>query len=148
MDKYKYLVLVFIMCAVTIVKAQGDETAAKNSLFYYSGYLGKSDKVEFNLQLTKLKVSGSYILEESGALFIFNGRMATDKSGLGVLIYTESNEYVASMEAKFISDENNFAKEIKGIWRGADGQSTLPIALKKVAELAYSSDRIPVNLSD
>lgn len=148
MNTYKYLVLVFMICGVTTLKAQGEETAAKNSLFYYSGYLGKSDKVEFNLQLTKLKVSGSYILEESGDLFIFNGRMATDKSGLGILIYTESNEYVASMEAKLISDENNFAKEIKGIWKRADGRITLPIALKKVAELADSSDEIPSNLSD
>lgn len=148
MSKYKYLLLVFMTCAITIVNAQVEDIAARNSLFYYSGYLGKSDKVEFNLQLNKYQVSGSYILEESGELFIFSGRMATDKSGLGVLIYSETNEYVASMEATLISDENNFAKEIKGIWKRADGKLTLPITLKKVAELASRMNDSSNNLSD
>ena len=140
MDKYKYFFLVFMICGFSLVQAQVDEASPKNSLFYYCGYLGKTDKVEFNLQLTQLKVSGSYILEHSGELFVFRGRIATDKSGIGVLI--------ASMEASLLSDENDFAREINGLWKSADGISVLPVTLKKVAELAQMQLETSSNVGD
>ncbi|MEM9857371.1 MAG: hypothetical protein AAF843_08450 [Bacteroidota bacterium] len=148
MDKYKYFLLVFMICGFSLAQAQVDEASPKNSLFYYSGYLGKTDKVEFNLQLTQLKVSGSYILEQSGELFVFSGRMATDKSGIGVLIYTDDNKYIASMEASLLSDENDFAREINGLWKSADGISVLPVTLKKVAELAQMQVETPSDVGD
>ncbi|MEM7109414.1 MAG: hypothetical protein AAF519_14405 [Bacteroidota bacterium] len=148
MKKSKYVLLALMLCACTYANAQVEELGTQNSLFYYSGYLGKSDKLEFNLQLSKLSVSGSYILEKSGDLFIFKGRMATDKSGLGVRIYTDENDYVASVEAKFISTNDDFAKEINGVWKSADGLTTLPIFLKKVAELASQRLDDDYNLAD
>ena len=116
MDKYKYFFLVFMICGFSLVQAQVDEASPKNSLFYYCGYLGKTDKVEFNLQLTQLKVSGSYIL--------------------------------ASMEASLLSDENDFAREINGLWKSADGISVLPVTLKKVAELAQMQLETSSNVGD
>ncbi|MEM6524860.1 MAG: hypothetical protein AAF693_13740 [Bacteroidota bacterium] len=148
MKKSKYALLVVMFCAFSAVNAQVEELSAKNSLFYYSGYLGKTEKLEFNLQLSQLKVSGSYILEQTGELFIFRGRMATDKSGFGVLVYTDNDDYVASMEAKLISTDNDFAKEINGVWKSADGLRILPISLKKVAELATQSTGSTIHFGD
>lgn len=141
MNKYfKYLALVLLVSLSKYVSAQVEEIGSKNSLFYYSGTLGKAGEVEFNLQMDEPEVSGSYIVEKTGDWFLFNGRLSPDKDAMGVLVYSESNEYVASIEAYFVSDENSFAKEINGVWKSADGRVRRPINLKKVAELAATAN--------
>ena len=141
MNKYfKYLVLVLLVSLSKYVSAQVEEVATKNSLFYYSGTFGKAGEVEFNLQMDELAVSGSYIIEKTGDWFLFNGRMSPDKDAIGVLVFNEGNEYVASIEAYFLSDENSFAKEINGVWKSADGKVRRSINLKKVAELAATAN--------
>lgn len=119
-----------------MVRAQYDDASTSNRMFYYSGFFGGTEKVEFNLQINGVAVSGSYIIERTGGLFTFSGRMASDKSGIGLIIFDEENEYVATIEAKMISEDNNFAKEIKGKWKSADGKKQIGLSLKKVAELA------------
>ncbi|WP_143399342.1 hypothetical protein [Fulvivirga sp. M361] len=116
--------------------AQDDENGSQNSLFYYSGTIGEVQKVEFNLQVTGLVITGSYILEKTGDLFLFNGRMNAEKSDMGIRIYNQNNVYIASMEASLFSDTDNFAKTIKGIWRSADLKEEFDVGLTKQAELA------------
>lgn len=132
----RYMILLIVSVAWQCSIAQGEDNGLKNSLFYYSGAIGKVQQVEFNLRVTGLVVSGSYIFENTGDLFLFNGRMNADKSEMGVLIYNEDNVYIASMEASLVSDEDDFAKEIKGLWRSADNKENHPVSLKKQAELA------------
>ncbi|UII30273.1 hypothetical protein LVD17_18430 [Fulvivirga ulvae] len=125
-----------LMLNVSAVMAQYDEAGATSRMFYYSGHLGSSEKVEFNLQINGPTVSGSYIIERTGGLFTFSGRMASDKSGIGLIIFDEENQFIATIEAKLISEDNNFAKEIKGRWKSSDGKRQVNLNLKKVAELA------------
>ncbi len=145
---YKYLALLLLVFLSEYVCAQEEERGSKNSLFYYSGTLGKMGEVEFNLQMNGLMVSGSYIIEKTGDWFLFNGRMATDKSGIGVLVYDDQNDYTASIEAVFTSDENSFAREINGVWKSADGRKKLPLNLKKVAELAATGNADEKHMGD
>ncbi|MBL6449517.1 hypothetical protein JMN32_24610 [Fulvivirga sp. 29W222] len=119
-----------------MANAQYDEVGTTNHMFYYSGHLGITEKVEFNLQLNGPTVSGSYIIERTGVLFTFSGRMASDKSGIGLIIFDEENQFIATIEAKLISEDNNFAKEIKGRWKSSDGKRQVNLNLKKIAELA------------
>ncbi len=116
--------------------AQNEEQGTTNSLFYYSGTLGSHDKVELNFQMNGYAVSGSYILLNSGDLYVFKGRLAVDKSGVGLLVYDDKNNYVAAVEAKIVSVDIDFAKEIKGVWKSANGKVKQTLSLKKVAELA------------
>lgn len=128
-----FLTLGLVMSSVA--QAQYEEQEAANSRFYYSGYAG-SEKIEFNLQVDGLLVYGSYIVKSTGDLYIFRGRLSSDRTGLGVLIFDEKDQYVASLEAKLISEEYSFAREIRGKLKYADGKKITPIALTKTAELA------------
>lgn len=143
--KKHFFPLVLILWVVGISQgfAQIEEQGTTNSLFYYSGTLGSYDKVELNFQMNGYAVSGSYILLNSGDLFVFKGRMAVDKSGVGLLVYDDKNNYVASVEAKIVSVDIDFAKEIKGVWKSANGKVKQTLALKKVAELASIDEPDP-----
>ncbi|GAA0891076.1 hypothetical protein GCM10009122_07550 [Fulvivirga kasyanovii] len=125
-----------LLLVTNISVAQYDEVGATNRMFYYSGHLGNTEKVEFNLQINGPTVSGSYIVERTGGLYTFSGRMASDKSAIGLIIFDEENQFIATIEAKLISEDNNFAKEIKGRWKSSDGKRQVNLNLKKVAELA------------
>ena len=117
-------------------EAQYDDNNAVSRMYYYSGHFGSTEKVEFNLQITGATVSGSYIVERTGGLFTFSGRMASDRGAVGLIIFNEDNEFVATIEASLVSEDNNFAKELKGRWKSSDGKKQLTVSLKKVAELA------------
>jgi hypothetical protein len=139
----KYLlsfILIWFVAGISQSFAQVDEQAETNSLFYYTGTLGSNDKIELNLQFNAHNVSGSYILVTTGDLFVFKGRLAIDKSGVGLLVYDESNIYVASIEAKVISEDVDFGREIKGVWKAANGKRSLNLTLKKIAELAKAEN--------
>lgn len=125
-----------LFCAITSASAQVDEIEPSRGLYYYSGSIGDNDKVEFNLQFNGNMVSGSYIIESSGDMFVFNGRMGLERQGIGVLVYNSNNIFVASIEAKFVSTENNFGKMLNGNWKSADGKEQRNLKLKKVAEFA------------
>ena len=131
-----------LILSSTVVKAQVEEVETSRGLYYYSGFIGDNDKIEFNLQFSGLVVSGSYIIERTGDMFVFNGRMGLDRKGIGVLVYNANNVFVASIEAAFINEENNFGKMLKGQWKSADGKSLKNIRLKKVAEFASGATQI------
>ena len=113
--KAKFLLfsLLFLCLGAIDSLGQVEEVGASNSLFYYTGSLGTNEQLEFNMQLNGHAISGSCILVTSGNLYVIKGRLAADKSGMGVLVYDESDQFIASVEAKVISDEFDFAKEIK-----------------------------------
>ena len=117
------------------VLAQIEEEESKKSLFYYSGKLGAASNIQLSLQLKGLVSSGSYILDDNGDFFTFEGRLTFDKSGLGLRVFDEENNYIASIEAQVLSQEENFGKEIEGIWRGVDGKLQR-LKLTKIAEFA------------
>ncbi|WP_157494119.1 hypothetical protein [Fulvivirga imtechensis] len=118
--------------------AQFEEEEAKNSLFYYSGYAG-DEKIELNLQMEDKLVFGSYIMERTGDLFIFKGTLSTDRTTLEVLIFDDQDKYVASLQADLISEENSFAKEIKGRLIPVNKAKPVAVNLTKMAELANAA---------
>ena len=132
--RYSLIFYVAILLQPLALKAQED-MPMKGSL-YYSGLLGGEVKIEFNLRINGYITTGSYIVDSSGDLFVFNGRMASDKSGIGVFVYDDASQYIASIEAKFLSTENNFAKEINGLWKSADGIKKMTLTLVKIGEFA------------
>lgn len=139
-SRFKILTFLFTVC-ITLASAYGalaqyDDVGTTNTMFYYSGSLGGSEKIEVNLQLNGPVVSGSYIIERTGAQYVFNGRLASDRSGMGLIVFDGENQYIATIEARLISEDHNFGKEIKGRWKSADGKRQAIITLKKVAELA------------
>lgn len=128
--------LLFLFIGAIDSLGQVEEMGASNSLFYYTGNLGATEKLEFNMQLKGHSITGSCILVTTGNLYVIKGRLAADKNGMGVLVYDEADQFIASVEAKVISDEFDFAKEIKGVWKSANGLSRKNVNLTKVAELA------------
>jgi len=106
------------------------------TLLYYSGTIDNYEKVEFNLQVSSYEVSGSYILEKSGEMFVFSGRLNLDRSGMGLLVYDQDNKYYASIEASIISVDGDYGRIINGIWKSGSGKIRKEINLKKVAEFA------------
>lgn len=134
----KYLILtvfIFTLSGVSLF-AQIDEPSGLNSQFYYSGSIDNTESIEWNMQVNGYNVSGSYMITSNGKIYIFKGRLAADKSGMGVLVYDEGDNYVASIEAKIISRELDFAHQIKGILKPIDGTRKKSLSLNKVAEFA------------
>lgn len=134
--KFILFSLLFLFIGTIDSLGQVEEAGASNSLFYYTGNLGANEQLEFNMQLKGHAISGSCILVTSGNMYVIKGRLAADKSGMGVLVYDESDQFIASVEARVISDEFDFAKEIKGVWKSANGLSRKNMNLTKIAELA------------
>lgn len=136
LKKLFYLVSFLAILAAVPSYGQVDDIAGRSSLFYYSGTLGDVDEIEFNMQVEGQIVTGSYIIENSGDLFIFSGRLSADQNAFGVLVYFHgTDEYVGTIEAQISSNENNFMKSISGQWKNADGDVTKLLSLNKVAEL-------------
>jgi hypothetical protein len=137
-----FLSTFLLMFWFSVANAQFEEPGASNSLFYYTGTLGNAEKIEFNIQLNGHIVTGSCILVDSGDLYIIKGRLAADKSGVGLLIYNDLNIFIASVEAKVISEDFDFARQIKGVWKPAKNTIGMNLVLSKVAELASAKDTI------
>ncbi|MDX1628539.1 MAG: hypothetical protein R3345_07555 [Fulvivirga sp.] len=139
MNRIKFFVSLFtLFFSCLAASAQVVELDENDGLYYFSGTLDNATKVEFNMQLKGYNVSGSYILESSGDMFVFSGRLSLNREEFGVLVYDKNNTYVATIEAYLLSEENSFAKNIKGTWKSADGNTTKSIKLKKVAKFASS----------
>ena len=138
--KFVFFALVVVMgSSITHnTYAQFEDEEAVNSLFYYSGYVG-DEKIELNLQMEDKLVFGSYIMERTGDLFIFKGTLSTDRTTLKVLIFDDQDQYVASLQADLISEENSFAKEIKGRLVPTNNTRAVAVNLTKMAELAVNS---------
>ncbi|QSE97133.1 hypothetical protein [Fulvivirga lutea] len=131
--------LVVGLLLTTSVFAQVDDPAASNTRFYYSGSLGSNEKIELNIQLTGYLISGSYMVINSGDIFLIRGRLSADKAGLGVIVYDSENNYVAAVEARVVSEELDFAREIRGVWKSPDGNLIKNLRLNKVAEFARNN---------
>ncbi len=134
----KLLFLLSFVFALTSAELYGqvEDIAGRNSLFYYSGTIDNTDKIEFNIQVEGQIVTGSYIIENSGELFIFSGRLSADKNAFGVLVYYHgTDEYAGAIEAQISSNENNFMKSITGKWKSVDGATIKMLTLDKIAEL-------------
>lgn len=146
--KKRLTFIAFILTlALTPCYSQVEDIAGRNSLFYYSGTLGNNDKIEFNLQVEGQIVTGSYIIENSGDLYIFNGRLSSDKDAFGVRVYYQgTDEYVGVIEAQIYSNENNFMKSIVGKWKNVDGKVVKVLNLDKIAELTQTPPLLPANI--
>lgn len=136
------LLLLFVTCATSLTSTYGqvEDIAIRNSLYYYSGTLDNADKIEFNLQVEGHIVTGSYIIEDSGDLYVFSGRLSADRDAFGVRVYYQgTDEYVGAIEARISSNENNFMKTIFGKWKSVDGRKIKTISLDKVAEITRNT---------
>ncbi len=139
--RHSCFILFFLLTlGLTKSQAQLDEASGINSRLYYSGTLGSSEKIEFNMQVNGYAVTGSYMTVSTGDILLFKGRLAADKAGMGVLVYDENNNYIASIEASVISQELDFASELVGTWKSLKDGGKKNLSLTKVAEFAKAEE--------
>lgn len=124
------------------------EDKGRDGVLYYQGKLGNKEPLEFNLRINKKEVIGSYILKNQSKFYTYKGRLNQEQTAIGIVIYDENQDYVATAEAKLVSLEDDFAKEIHGVWKSADGFKVLKLDLKKVAELADLPALLPCSSED
>lgn len=129
------LVLIAGVAAVPVANAQHEEQELGSRLYYYSGHAG-ADKVELNLRIEGTLVYGSYIVERTSDLFIFRGRLTSDRAAFEALVFDENDKHVASLQANLVSDDSDFATEIKGILKMYRSKRSVSLSLQKMAELA------------
>ncbi|MEO1054331.1 MAG: hypothetical protein AAFX87_27080 [Bacteroidota bacterium] len=132
--------VVFVL-SMSVAYAQVDDIKTQNSLFYYSGKLADKGNIQFNLQFNDHLISGSYILEESGEVFVFNGRADYDMKGIGIYVFNEKDVFVATIEAYFKHEQDDFAKSIEGVWKSANGTYLQKLNLSKIAEYAQITEQ-------
>lgn len=138
MAKYILILLVFVLPAAHAQLLDFPE----NTRFYYEGAIAKLDNVQMNLHIDGYIVSGAMVMESSGAQYTIEGRISHAKDGIGVRLYDSFNKYVATIEASFISDEQNFGKKIKGTYRPDGSSERYIISVNKVAEFAYNHETV------
>lgn len=115
---------------------QYDDGAYKHQQFYYSGSLGDDEKIELNLRLEGEKASGSYIQPGNGDIFLFNGLIREDEVRIDLNIFNAQGELVAKADLRIVSETNNFASHLKGVWKPVNGAVVKTIELRKVANMA------------
>lgn len=132
MAKY-YFVTVVVFCLFFNAGAQSFDEPEKTR-FYYDGFLDNIEHVQLNLHIEKFEVNGAFIIEATGEHYFIQGRLAKDKSGIGVWIYN-GNQYVAAIEARVVSDDKEFGKKLMGVYKPHE-QDTQELILQKIAEFA------------
>ena len=136
-DMKSFIILLVLTLAPMGSYAQFYEAPA-NSRFYYNGSIVKLDNIQMNLHIDGYVISGAMVMESTGAQFMVEGRMSKEKDGIGIRIYDSYNKYIASIEANIISEEKNFAKKIRGVYKPGDTTERYLLSINKIAEFASS----------
>lgn len=108
--------------------------APDKTRFYYDGFLDNIEHVQLNLHIENYEINGAFVIEATGEHYFIQGRLAKDKSGVGLWVYHD-NQYIAAIEAKVVSDDKEFGKRLKGVYKPHE-QKTRALILEKIAEFA------------
>ncbi|MEW6145144.1 MAG: DUF3298 and DUF4163 domain-containing protein [Thermodesulfobacteriota bacterium] len=114
--------------------AQPQHDTGKEARYYYVGTVGDDLSVQMELVIDSGDVTGSYMYDKVGVPISLSGEM---DHGSSVLTLTEQDDKglkTGTFRGSVKSEGKSFGKFIEGRWSKANGLTTLPFKLTKVAD--------------
>jgi Deacetylase PdaC/Protein of unknown function (DUF3298) len=114
------------------IKAQ--EKPGGESRYYYVGTIGDDLPVQMELVIDSGDVSGSYMYDRMGIPITLTGEFDSRTSTLTLVEQDEKDNKTGTFKGSVRSEGKNFGRTIEGEWSKANGLSSLPFKLTKVAD--------------
>jgi hypothetical protein len=139
-----FLILIVAFCNVNEhLCAQAQDNAGKESRYYYVGTIGDNFPVQMELVIDSGDVSGSYMYDKVGIPIPLTGEFDLKSSALNMVEQDEKGQKTGTFKGTVRSVGKSFGIYIEGEWSKANGLSTLPFKLTKVAD--FVSTDVNVN---
>lgn len=131
---FRVLFLIGCILLAPFVSSAQNVEGLEFSRYYYSGNIGGIDKVHLNIYLNDLVVTGGIVLENKNEYYFLEGRMAYDRSGVGLRIYDSKNIFIGTLQLKAYSEEGDLFKVLKGKFFNVDNGLRYNLVVQKIAQ--------------
>lgn len=130
-----FLLLIAIFCSIfEYLYANAEDLAARDARYYYVGAIGDDLPVQMELVIESGDIRGSYMYDKTGIPISLTGDMDRGSSTLTLIEQDEKGRKTGTFKGSVRSDGKGFGVHIEGVWSNANGLSTLPFKLTKVAD--------------
>ena len=109
-------------------------TSNTGSLQYYKGTIGNNSKIQMNLELNGTSMKGSFIYEESGEVFVLNGRISESSQSVILNVLNDKDANVAKIQGHYYTNDLEEITAIKGAYIDLKTNQRKRLDLEKVAE--------------
>jgi len=135
-----YLFLITVFCNVPVcISAHAQDNAGNESRYYYVGTIGDNFPVQMELVIDSGDVSGSYMYDKVGIPIPLTGEFDLKSSALNMVEQDEKGQKTGTFKGTVRSEGKSFGMYIEGEWSKANGLSTLPFKLTKVADFVSTN---------
>jgi hypothetical protein len=132
--------LIAIFCNVSLfLSANAQDNEGNESRYYYVGTIGDNFPVQMELVIDSGDVSGSYMYDKVGIPIPLTGEFDLKSSALNMVEQDEKGQKTGTFKGTVRSEGKGFGMYIEGEWSKANGLSTLPFKLTKVADFVSTS---------
>lgn len=119
--------------------AQADTNVVKETRYYYIGTIGDNLPVQMELIFDSGDVTGSYMYDKVGIPISLSGSTDNGSGALSLVEQDEKGLKTGTFKGSVKSEGKSFGKYIEGKWSKANGLTTLPFKLTKVADFVSSN---------
>ena len=109
------------------------------SRYYYVGTIGDNLDVQMELIIDSGDVSGSYMYDKVGIPIALTGEADNSSSAITLVEQDEKGSKTGTFKGTVRGDGKDFGKVIEGKWSKANGLTTLPFKLTKVADFVSTN---------
>jgi hypothetical protein len=129
-----FLVFFVFFCNLLYSPAEAQEKSGGESRYYYTGTIGNDLGVQVELVMDSGDVSGTYMYDKIGTPITLTGVFDSKTSTLTLDEQDEKGNKTGTFIGSVRSAGKNFGMVIAGKWSKADGLSSLPFMLTKIAD--------------
>ena len=115
-------------------------TSNTGSLQYYKGTIGNNSKIQMSLELKGTLMYGSFIYEESGEVFVLNGRIGESSQSVILNVLNDNNTNIAKIQGHYYTNDLDEITSIKGAYIDLKTNQRQKLNLEKVAEFIARGD--------
>ena len=114
--------------------AQPDTTTANEERYYYIGTIGDNLPIQMELIFDSGDLTGSYMYDKVGTPISLTGNIDSATGNLSLVEQDEEGTKTGTFNGSVKNAEKDSGKYIEGKWSKANGLTTLPFKLTKVAD--------------
>ncbi|HET7289304.1 MAG TPA: DUF3298 domain-containing protein [Thermodesulfobacteriota bacterium] len=119
---------------LTFLCAHADDNEVKETRYYYAGTIGDNLPIQMELIFDSGDVTGSYMYDKVGIPITLTGSLDSGTAVLSLVEQDEKGLKTGTFKGSVISEGKDFGNYIEGKWSKANGLTTLPFKLTKVAD--------------
>jgi hypothetical protein len=128
------LMIAVFYSVLSCLCAHADSTEARETRYYYAGTIGDNLPIQMELIFDSGDVTGSYMYDRVGIPIALTGGMDSGTAVLSLVEQDEKGLKTGTFKGNVKSQGKDFGNYIEGQWSKANGLTTLPFKLTKVAD--------------